>query len=107
MSLSESPTASEHEIRFLAWQEKNRRSDQLAEKRVKIAFAVIVVVLLLVILYSWRQAIELERLQDSPSEVRSGLQELRKQTTELSSDVQALSHHQGAVKRHATYCCYS
>jgi len=37
-------------------------------------------------------AIELERLQDSPSEVRSGLQELRKQTTELSSDVQALSH---------------
>ena len=55
MSLSESPTASAHEIRFLAWQEKNRRSDQLTEKRVKIAFAVIVVVLLLVILYSWRQ----------------------------------------------------
>jgi hypothetical protein len=70
MSLSESPTASEHEMRFLAWQEKNRRSDQLTEKRVKIAFAVIVVVLLLVILYSWRQ-------------------------------------NQGAVKKHATYCCYS
>jgi len=32
MSLSESPTASEHEIRFLAWQEKHRRSDQLTEK---------------------------------------------------------------------------
>ena len=37
-------------------------------------------------------AVELERLQDNPSEVRSGLQELRKQTTELSHDVQALSH---------------
>ena len=37
-------------------------------------------------------AVELERLQDYPSEVRSGLQELRKQTTELSNDVQALSH---------------
>ena len=37
-------------------------------------------------------AIELERLQDSPSEVRGRVQELRKQTTEISNDVQALSH---------------
>ena len=37
-------------------------------------------------------AVELERLQDNPSQVRSGLQELRKQTTEISNDVQALSH---------------
>ena len=37
-------------------------------------------------------AVELERLQDNPSDVRSGLQELRKQTTEISNDVQALSH---------------
>jgi signal transduction histidine kinase len=37
-------------------------------------------------------AIELQRLQDSPSEVRSRVQELRKQTTEISNDVQALSH---------------
>ncbi len=37
-------------------------------------------------------AIDLERLQDNPSEVQSGLQELRKQTTEISNDVQALSH---------------
>ena len=35
---------------------------------------------------------ELEQVQDSPSEVRSRLQELRKQATEISSDVQALSH---------------
>jgi PAS domain S-box-containing protein len=37
-------------------------------------------------------AIELEGLQDNPSEVRSGLQELRKRTTDISNDVQALSH---------------
>jgi signal transduction histidine kinase len=36
--------------------------------------------------------IELERLQDNPSEVRSQVQELRKQTIEISNDVQALSH---------------
>jgi signal transduction histidine kinase len=35
---------------------------------------------------------ELEQMQESPSEVRSRLQELRKQATEISSDVQALSH---------------
>jgi len=37
-------------------------------------------------------AIELEQLADNPSEVRSRAQELRKQTTEISDDVQALSH---------------
>jgi signal transduction histidine kinase len=37
-------------------------------------------------------AIELERLQDNPSEVWTGLRELRKQTSEISNDVQALSH---------------
>jgi PAS domain S-box-containing protein len=36
-------------------------------------------------------AVELEQLQDNP-EVGSRLQELRKQTTEISNDVQALSH---------------
>jgi signal transduction histidine kinase len=37
-------------------------------------------------------AVELEHLQDNPAEVESRLQELRKQTTEISNDVQALSH---------------
>jgi PAS domain S-box-containing protein len=36
-------------------------------------------------------AVELEQLQDNP-EVGSRLQELRKQTTEISNDIQALSH---------------
>jgi PAS domain S-box-containing protein len=36
--------------------------------------------------------IELEQLERNPSEVRSGLQELRKKTAEIASDVQALSH---------------
>jgi hypothetical protein len=34
-------------------------------------------------------AIELEQLQDDPSDVRSRVQELRKQTTEISNDVPA------------------
>jgi PAS domain S-box-containing protein len=37
-------------------------------------------------------AIELEQLQDNPSEFRSRVQDLRKETTEISNDVQALSH---------------
>jgi len=37
-------------------------------------------------------AVELEQLQDNPGEVRSRVQELRKQTIEISNDVQALSH---------------
>jgi PAS domain S-box-containing protein len=37
-------------------------------------------------------AIELGRLQEDPSESQSRLQELRKQVTEISNDVQALSH---------------
>ena len=37
-------------------------------------------------------AVELEQLEENPSEVRSRVQELRKRTTEISNDVQALSH---------------
>jgi signal transduction histidine kinase len=37
-------------------------------------------------------AVELEQLQDNPSNVSVRLQELRRQTIEISNDVQALSH---------------
>jgi signal transduction histidine kinase len=37
-------------------------------------------------------AVDLEQLKDNPSEVQSRVEELRKQTIELSNDVQALSH---------------
>jgi len=37
-------------------------------------------------------AAELEQLKDNPSEVQSRVEELLKQTTEVSNDVQALSH---------------
>ena len=37
-------------------------------------------------------AVELEQLKDNPSEVQNRVEELLKQTTELSNDVQALSH---------------
>jgi signal transduction histidine kinase len=57
-------------------------------------------------------AIELEHLQDNPSEVQARLQELRTQTTELSNDVQALSHdlhpskleHLGVVRGIRSWC---
>ena len=57
-------------------------------------------------------ALELERLQDNPSEVRSRVQELRKQTTEISNDVQALSHelhsskleYLGAIRGMKSWC---
>ena len=38
-------------------------------------------------------AIELEQLQENPSESQSCVQELRKRTAEISNDVQALSHY--------------
>src|SRR6201997_5563434 len=37
-------------------------------------------------------SLELEQLQENPSEVQSRVRELRNQTTELSNDVQAMSH---------------
>jgi PAS domain S-box-containing protein len=37
-------------------------------------------------------AVELEQLRDNPADVTSRVQELRKQTTEISNGVQALSH---------------
>src|SRR5438034_5827028 len=37
-------------------------------------------------------ALQLEQLQENPSEVQSRLRELRKATTEIANDVQALSH---------------
>jgi signal transduction histidine kinase len=43
-------------------------------------------------------AIELEEIVDSPSEPRGRLQELRKRATEISNDVQALSHELHASK---------
>jgi PAS domain S-box-containing protein len=36
-------------------------------------------------------SVELEQLQDNPSEIQSRLQELRKQTSEISNDVQSVS----------------
>ncbi len=57
-------------------------------------------------------AIELEQLEENPSEIRSGVQELRKQTIEISDDVQALSHeldsskleHLGAIGGMRSWC---
>ena len=42
--------------------------------------------------------VELERLQDDPSQIQKRVQELRDQTAEISNDVQALSHELHASK---------
>lgn len=57
-------------------------------------------------------AVELEQVQGNPSEVASRVQELRKQTIEISNDVQALSHelhsskleYVGAIKGMKRWC---
>ena len=57
-------------------------------------------------------AVELEQLQDNPTDVPGRLQELRKQTIEISNDVQALSHelssskleYLGAIKGMKSWC---
>jgi PAS domain S-box-containing protein len=57
-------------------------------------------------------AVELEQLQDNPSDVAGRVQELRKQTIEISNDVQALSHelssskleYLGAIKGMKSWC---
>ena len=57
-------------------------------------------------------AVELEQLQNNPSEVTSRVQELRKLTIEISNDVQALSHelnsskleYLGAIKGMQSWC---
>ena len=57
-------------------------------------------------------AVELEQLQDHPSEIASRVQELRRQTIEISNDVQALSHelhsskleYLGAIKGMKSWC---
>jgi len=43
-------------------------------------------------------AVELEQLQENPSEVQNRVQELRRRTTEISEDVQALSHELHSAK---------
>ena len=57
-------------------------------------------------------AVELEQLQNNPSEVTGRVQELRKQAIEISNDVQALSHelhsskleYLGAIKGMKSWC---
>ncbi len=57
-------------------------------------------------------AVELEQLQDNPSEVAGRVKELRRQTIEISNDVQALSHelhsskleYLGAIKGMKSWC---
>lgn len=50
--VSDEPTDSEQNLRLLAWERKNRREDMVAEKRMKIFFVVVFVILLTLIVYA-------------------------------------------------------
>lgn len=52
MALPENSRDSEQEILWRRWQEKGRVADRLAERRMKVLFAVIALVLLVWVLYS-------------------------------------------------------
>lgn len=57
MSESGSAVESERELRWRAWQEKSRRSNQRTERQMRIVFwTVAVVFLFIVILYCWSRA---------------------------------------------------
>ena len=53
MSISDHPAESEQELRWRVWQEKCRRSDQLAERRMRILFCAAAAILAGVFLYYW------------------------------------------------------
>lgn len=53
MSISDHPTESEQELRWRVWQDKHRRSDRLAERRMRILFCAAAAILAGVILYYW------------------------------------------------------
>jgi len=55
MTFAEKSHDSDENLRWLAWEEKNRRKDRIAEKRMKIVFVVVGVILLILILYTLRR----------------------------------------------------
>jgi len=57
MTLSEKSHDSEQNSRWLVWEEKNKREDRIAEKRMKVVFVVLGVILLISFLYVLRQGI--------------------------------------------------
>ena len=66
MTPSEKSPDSEQNLRWRAWEEKNRRQDSIAEKRMKVVFVVLGVILLILLVYASRQAIE------QPNSVKKG-----------------------------------
>jgi hypothetical protein len=51
MPIAENSPDSEQELRWRNWQEKGRRADRLANKRMKVLFSVVGLILLAFILY--------------------------------------------------------
>jgi type VI protein secretion system component VasF len=51
MPIAEKSPDSEQELRWRAWQEKGRRADRLAERRMKVLFSIVGLILVAVILY--------------------------------------------------------
>lgn len=51
MPITEKSPDSEHELRLRTWQERGRRADRLAEKRMKVLFFIVGLILVAMILY--------------------------------------------------------
>jgi hypothetical protein len=58
MTLSEKLHDPEENSRWLAWEEKSKREDKIAEKRIKIVFIVVGIILLILILHALRHVSE-------------------------------------------------
>jgi hypothetical protein len=56
MPIAANSPDSEQEIRWRAWQEKGRRADRLADKRMKVLLTIIGLILLALILYNTLRA---------------------------------------------------
>jgi hypothetical protein len=92
MTLSEQSHDSEQNSRWLAWEEKSRRQDRIAEKRMKVVFVVLGVILLIALLYVLRRVINRPNLVEKgptvacqwrPDPILPGMQQISQASLEV------------------------
>lgn len=66
MTLSEKSHGSKENLRWLAWERKNRHEDRIAEKRMKLVFVFAGVILLMLMVYA------MTRVRKGPGAVEKG-----------------------------------
>ncbi len=93
MILSERSHDSRQNLRWLAWEKKNRRGDRIADKRMKLVFAVVAVILLILIAHA------LTQVNVRPSFVEKGPSVACRWTTGSSHGCPSGSGYQGFFER--------